>query len=520
MNVFFLGTRARGIPASKRRRIILFLKTQARIAERRFVAVIAFSRSSVLSIAGAAQAAGARASVIFGKLPPEARRTQLEAARAGRLDVIVCTDVIGHGINLPLDDVVFAETRKFDGVQKRDLRVWEAAQVAGRAGRGETPGHCWIFSKFGAKPSLVRKACAMANGDPVDEDDPSDAGGLDLDRAVLSPDLHALTELCGGEASILLLPNAVKMWARDLAREMHEDASKMPKWVKGGDFEDLLGRLRKLASPDLVPDDVSRALKLADLWHLARLPVSDRHFDEIAEAAATLKAVRPPKPFDDISGEALEDEVQRLGDVIISARRFPGILAYDDASDDASDAENDPDDDDDDDDARLERAEALYLDGSRRVGSQVQACIENSRKCATCGRNKSANAKPSDAHCRSCFLAAQREKQRRESLENGYAATPHTPNRGPGHQQSPYAYRPVVPGSRHSPRTPSNNAPPPPPHPYPQTPIGTPIVLAPVPTPQPHPQQGRGQHQNRRGRGRGSKGGKGKQRDNKPGQFF
>ena len=43
---------------------------------------------------------------------------------------------------------------------------------------------------------------------------------------------------------------------------------------------------------------MSRALKLADLWHLARLPVSDRHFDEIAEAAATLKAVRPPKPCD------------------------------------------------------------------------------------------------------------------------------------------------------------------------------------------------------------------------------
>ena len=56
--------------------------------------------------------------MIFGKLPPEARRKQLDDALAGRLDVLVCTDVIGHGINLPLDDVVFAETKKFDGTQR------------------------------------------------------------------------------------------------------------------------------------------------------------------------------------------------------------------------------------------------------------------------------------------------------------------------------------------------------------------------------------------------------------------
>ena len=50
--------------------------------------------------------------------------------------VLVTTDVIGHGINLPLADVVFAETTKFDGRCKRPLALWEAAQVAGRAGRG------------------------------------------------------------------------------------------------------------------------------------------------------------------------------------------------------------------------------------------------------------------------------------------------------------------------------------------------------------------------------------------------
>ena len=44
--------------------------------------------------------------------------------------MIVTTDVIGHGINLPLRAVAFAETDKFDGKQRRPLRVWEAAQIA------------------------------------------------------------------------------------------------------------------------------------------------------------------------------------------------------------------------------------------------------------------------------------------------------------------------------------------------------------------------------------------------------
>jgi len=492
---------------------------RARVAEQRFVAVVAFSRSSVLALAAAAQAAGARASVIFGKLPPEARRSQLEAARDGTLDVIVCTDVIGHGINLPLDDVVFAETRKFDGTSKRDLDVWEAAQVAGRAGRGDTPGHCWVYGKFNAKAALVKRAVAVANGDGAADG----SGGLDLDRAVLSPDLGALVDVCGGEASILHLPNAIALWREELAKDFEADDSAFPTWVKGGDFADLTARLRKLASPELVPRDVRRALKLGDLWHLARLPIGERNFDEIAEAACLLTTARAPADFELVDGEKLEDEVQRLGDLLIAARRFPGILPPGILMAARGTEDEDPYDD------ALEAAEALYLEGSKRVGTQVQRCIDNARKCIDCGRNKSANAKPSDARCRSCFLAKMRDEQeqRRASDAASMPATPSTPG------------RPVMLDLRRTP----------------YTPMGTPIVLAPgtpilgnpgglvpygrgPPPPPPPPQAypgrgggrsrggggrgkgGRGLHDvNARTRNRGKGGGKGRP-ENKPGQYF
>ncbi len=57
------------------------------------------------------------------------------SSRAARTEVLVSTDVLGHGVNLPCRTVLFAETTKFDGVERRDLLGWEVAQIAGRAGR-------------------------------------------------------------------------------------------------------------------------------------------------------------------------------------------------------------------------------------------------------------------------------------------------------------------------------------------------------------------------------------------------
>lgn len=53
----------------------------------------------------------------------------------GETDVVVATDAIGMGLNLPIKRIVFLETEKFDGEKHRPLRVQEVKQIAGRAGR-------------------------------------------------------------------------------------------------------------------------------------------------------------------------------------------------------------------------------------------------------------------------------------------------------------------------------------------------------------------------------------------------
>lgn len=99
-------------------------------------AIICFSRKTVYAIAKlAAEKTNLNVGVLYGALPLMAREKQINDFIAGDIDIIVTTDVIGHGINLPVDNVVYAETTKFDGSERRELYLWEAAQISGRAGR-------------------------------------------------------------------------------------------------------------------------------------------------------------------------------------------------------------------------------------------------------------------------------------------------------------------------------------------------------------------------------------------------
>jgi ATP-dependent RNA helicase SUPV3L1/SUV3 len=98
-------------------------------------ALIVFSRRSVLTIAAALEERGISCSLIYGSLPPETRRLQFEKFLNKDTRILVSTDAIGMGVNLPIKRVVFLENEKFDGIQVRDLLSTEVKQIAGRAGR-------------------------------------------------------------------------------------------------------------------------------------------------------------------------------------------------------------------------------------------------------------------------------------------------------------------------------------------------------------------------------------------------
>jgi ATP-dependent RNA helicase SUPV3L1/SUV3 len=97
-------------------------------------AIIAFSRKEVLSIKQQLSKTH-RVSVVYGNLSPEVRREEARKFREGESDVLVATDAIAMGLNLPIKTILFAKDNKFDGLRRRELLPTEVVQISGRAGR-------------------------------------------------------------------------------------------------------------------------------------------------------------------------------------------------------------------------------------------------------------------------------------------------------------------------------------------------------------------------------------------------
>jgi ATP-dependent RNA helicase SUPV3L1/SUV3 len=98
-------------------------------------ALITFSKVGVLSVAEDLRRLGKEPAIIYGALPYSTRRKQVEGFLEGRMQYVVSTDAIGMGLNLPIRRIIFMETEKFDGTERRDLKPEEIQQIAGRAGR-------------------------------------------------------------------------------------------------------------------------------------------------------------------------------------------------------------------------------------------------------------------------------------------------------------------------------------------------------------------------------------------------
>src|SRR3954453_3567652 len=98
--------------------------------------VVAFSRRAVIGLASELnQLHPGKVAVLYGAMPLASRREEIDRFLSGEAEVCASTDVLGHGVNLPCETLLFAETDKFDGRERRDLEPWEIAQIAGRAGR-------------------------------------------------------------------------------------------------------------------------------------------------------------------------------------------------------------------------------------------------------------------------------------------------------------------------------------------------------------------------------------------------
>ncbi|MET0267821.1 MAG: helicase-related protein [Duganella sp.] len=102
---------------------------------RRGDAVICFSRREVLMWRDMVTETGLSVATVYGNLSPEVRRAQAQRFRDGAADVVVGTDAIAMGLNMPIARIVMTTSVKYNGYEEEEIPAALARQIAGRAGR-------------------------------------------------------------------------------------------------------------------------------------------------------------------------------------------------------------------------------------------------------------------------------------------------------------------------------------------------------------------------------------------------
>ncbi|MGH9067343.1 MAG: helicase-related protein, partial [Acidimicrobiales bacterium] len=331
--------------------------------------VVAFSRKAVMHLAGLLSGSGRAVAVLYGAMPPDLRRHEIGRFVDGDAQVMVATDVIGHGINLPVSHVIFAETQKFDGVSRRSLVPAEAAQIAGRAGRyGYEPvgtvGWLQGVPGFQADSAIVAKVSR-----PTVDVGNGVWGFSRVTRGKLGPSLDQL-----GAARAEDLDRHLEAWGR-AARSFAKDHP----WVEVASIDPLRARLAV----------VSRAVRLARLdvetaWRLARAPFDATNDDAWALARCAQALVDAVSLRDLVYQGRLArvdlEEAERLGRMASGLRwftlAFPGAGAID-----------------------YEDARSFEVACSERAAQLLDKAVRKGiRRCVTCG----AVCAPWFSECDSC----------------------------------------------------------------------------------------------------------------------
>jgi ATP-dependent RNA helicase SUPV3L1/SUV3 len=323
--------------------------------------VVAFSRKAVYAVAAALdpQRPG-KVGVLYGALPPATRRTVINRFTSGELEVLVTTDVIGHGINVPATTVLFAETTKFDGVERRPLRTWETAQIAGRAGRYGLTGHGAVGVLAGvtgmrADAGLLKTGAEVARGDAMSD--------LPKRSPRLRPELDDL-----GAFEPVDLPEALTRWMA-WARAATRDQA-----MTADDVTSLIVRVHALLP--LLRGPLGAAGDLWTVWRLINLPIDynpPRRTRWLVLAKAALQQavgqpVAPETVLEQLPAKGTVEDYEQAAaaarDAQTLLRSFPGVAGL--TSDDAAEIE----------DAAATRITELLPDA---------ITLSSSGRCSACG---------------------------------------------------------------------------------------------------------------------------------------
>jgi ATP-dependent RNA helicase SUPV3L1/SUV3 len=340
--------------------------------------VVAFSRRAVIGLAGELNLLHpGKVAVLYGAMPLASRREEIDRFLSGAAEVCAATDVLGHGVNLPCETLLFAETTKFDGQERRDLLPWEIAQIAGRAGRFgfHERGHVGVLTGVPwarPEPRLVQTSLV-----PHVEIEDGHLGYRRVDTGRLRPQLSDLNV-----ARVAEIEPALHAWRRAALSYWSEEG-----WLSVESVQPLLARL------DAVNEALHhcrRSLQLEDVWRLMQAPTDEDGLDLLGALACALAGDTPQKTVigwvldpQRLHGADLDEAEQAAREASLLrwfALQYPGVAGV-----------------------TMEKAAALEEAAARRVVEELRAEIDDPTigRCRVCG----ARTAPWAQLCERCFMA-------------------------------------------------------------------------------------------------------------------
>ena len=124
-------------------------------------AVIVFSRRNALNFKFKLEKLGHSVSIIYGMLGPEVRKEQARKFDVGETDILVSTDAISMGMNLPIKRIVFTTLSKFIESKEVDISMSEIKQISGRAGRFQRFPTGYVSCLEGVPSGLIKIESAL-----------------------------------------------------------------------------------------------------------------------------------------------------------------------------------------------------------------------------------------------------------------------------------------------------------------------------------------------------------------------
>jgi ATP-dependent RNA helicase SUPV3L1/SUV3 len=264
---------------------------------------------------------------------------------------------------LPCETLLFAETTKFDGVERRDLHSWEIAQIAGRAGRfglverghvGVLTGIVWAQAEAKIVESALVPHIELPGGH---------FGYRIVDTARIRPRLEDLPIENPAQ-----LAAALRAWHVAALRQWATEG-----WLSVESIGPLLNRLdtvqRRLR-------ERGRTLALEQTWKLVNAPVDEDNLELLATLALAVAGDRAQRPIltylldaGRLRDSSLEDAEQAARTASILrwfALQYPGVGGV-----------------------TIEKAALLEQAASDRVTARLAAEVRSPSvgRCRSCGQS-------------------------------------------------------------------------------------------------------------------------------------